>query len=315
MILQLNTDDFNSLLNKAARKPASLRATEFGYVDESLLSEGIAILYYNDSKHKKIKLIVYCPFFVLDENDDEDELWKLNHANIKRLINRLDKQICKYFHSDCGLNDFSLARLDLIADLDIGDRDTVANYIKVLRNIGRVKRYSPLKLKEQDGLTKENCFGLTGNSNGIEFLIHTLKRDKNVLRVEARLMKKTAVQAYSDKTNTADQIRELAERSGSIFMDVFRSIVPKGDFYKMDKARNLVRERVHDWHMKSRMIRFLTLVKEKKSLHLAYKAMSYRNYDKIMAAFAKVDVSPVTINKRQKTNHLMSLYSYFSNAQ
>lgn len=51
--------------------------------------------------------------------------------------------------------------------------------------------------------------------------------------------------------------------------------------------------------MRRRLLRLLVLIPEKKSLRLAQKAMNCRNMEKIMDSFAKINLSPVTISKRQ----------------
>lgn len=59
------------------------------------------------------------------------------------------------------------------------------------------------------------------------------------------------------------------------------------------------------------MLRLLALVPEKKSLHLAQKAMNCRDVEKVMETYTKVNLSPVTISKRHEVKHLDNLYSYF----
>ena len=61
------------------------------------------------------------------------------------------------------------------------------------------------------------------------------------------------------------------------------------------------------------MLRLLALIPEKKSLHLAQKSMSCRDMEKIIDAFAKINVSPITISKRQDTRHLKNIYFYMDN--
>ena len=62
--------------------------------------------------------------------------------------------------------------------------------------------------------------------------------------------------------------------------------------------------------MRRRMLRLLTLIPEKKSLHLAQKAMNCRDVEKVMDAFARINLSPVTISKRHDVKNLENLYSY-----
>ena len=65
-----------------------------------------------------------------------------------------------------------------------------------------------------------------------------------------------------------------------------------------------------DTIMRRRMLRLLVLIPEKKSLHLAQKAMNCRNIEKIMDSFAKINLSPVTISKRHDVKYLECLYAY-----
>jgi len=58
------------------------------------------------------------------------------------------------------------------------------------------------------------------------------------------------------------------------------------------------------------MIQLVALIPQKKSLLLAQKAMNYRKINDVMEAFEKLDLSPVTIGKRQKVQYLDSIYDY-----
>ena len=93
-------------------------------------------------------------------------------------------------------------------------------------------------------------------------------------------------------------------------MDTFTHIIPFGDYYKKEKAAEIIHRDVKDCIMRRKMLRLLALIPEKKSLHLAQKSMSCRDMEKIMDAFAKINVSPVTISKRQNFKYLESLYVY-----
>lgn len=56
------------------------------------------------------------------------------------------------------------------------------------------------------------------------------------------------------------------------------------------------------------MLRLVELIPEKKSLYLAQKSMNCRNMEKVMEAFARIHLSPVTIVKRQNIGYLTELY-------
>lgn len=60
-----------------------------------------------------------------------------------------------------------------------------------------------------------------------------------------------------------------------------------------------------DDRLRRRMLRLVALIPEKKSVYLVQKAMDCRNMKKVMEAFAKISVSPVTISKRQNAKWLI----------
>jgi len=308
LVMYLDIEDYEIILGRILKKSKEIYPVDFGYVDEALVHRGVGITYYGESKKKKIKLIVYSPSLVI--GNDADEIWAPTLSNIMRLIENLEKRVEKYFQADYGLHNFDLARIDFAVDIDVGSRENVFNYIKVLHNIRQVKRFSPIKYGKRDGEEKDTCFGLVGNSNGVEFRVHGLKHEKRLLRAEVRLVKKATIKEYTNEYDTAEQIRDLAERSEPIFMNTFRYIIPPGDFYKKGKAEKLIWEKVSDFKMKHKMLRLLALTPEKKSLLLAQKSMDYRKIPRIMEAFAEIDLSPITISKRHDVKMLNSLYSY-----
>jgi len=54
------------------------------------------------------------------------------------------------------------------------------------------------------------------------------------------------------------------------------------------------------------------LIPEKKSLYLAQKFLKCRDIEKVMDAFAKINVSPITLGKRHDATHLKNIYNYLS---
>ena len=133
---------------------------------------------------------------------------------------------------------------------------------------------------------------------------------KGKLRVELRLAKLKAIQLYTKSTDPREQLTELMDKASLIFTGVFSRIIPYGDFHKKGTAVDLLFQSIKDVKLRRKMLRLLALIPEKKSLHLAQKAMNCRNTDDIMIAFAKIHLSPVTISKRHEVKHLVNLYEY-----
>ena len=137
-----------------------------------------------------------------------------------------------------------------------------------------------------------------------------MESSEGVLRVEIRLSKPKAIRDYTDAVEVGGQIVELSEKCQDIFLDIFTRIIPYGDFYKKNRAVELIRREVEDSVLRRKMLRLVALIPEKKSLYLAQKAMKCRDIKKVMETFARVNVAPVTVSKRQEVKYLNNMYEY-----
>ncbi len=316
--MDLDRDRFQKVLNRIYKKAGYLEGDNEEYIDQSMASMGITVIYRNSQYKKKIKLIVE-PRLVSDS--------KLSDPD--RLIRKLDKRINEYFDFKYRLDDLVLSGVTLAADIDVHSHENVSAYLKVLRRIGRVKGYSPA---DYDCFENVGSFCLDGISNSITFWIYDLEgliRDRlrnedinqkklksihreseGIIRAEVRLTKPKAVRVYTDAADAYGQIADLSQKSQSVFLDVFANIIPFGDYYKKGEAVELIRSEVKDCTLRRKMLQLVTLIPEKKSLYLAQKAMNCRNIEKVMEEFAKINLSPVTVSKRHDVQHLTNLYSY-----
>ncbi len=292
--------------------------SEKEYIDQSLASDGITVIYRNSQYKKKVRITV-----------NSKLLLGVDKVDSGKLIRKLDKCISRYFDSEYRLDDFTLSGMALATDIGVSNRENVASYLKILHRIGRVKGFSPIYF---DCFDDNTSFCLDGNSNGIQFLIYDLEsllrsqlgrtdigrkklkaivaETQEILRAEVRLTKPKAIRGYTDEANVVGQIVELSENCQDIFMDTFTHIIPFGDYYKKEKAVEIIHRDVKDCIMRRKMLRLLALIPEKKSLHLAQKSMSCRDMEKIIDAFAKINLSPITISKRQNVKYMTNLYSF-----
>ena len=316
--LLLDGDKFEELFSKCYCGDGYLEADNSGYLDHTLSEKGLKIR-YRDSQYKK-KVVLTVNAIKLTDGAPADS---------EKLIKKLEKLIEKYFKSEYTLEDFKLCRFCLSTTINIGDRKSVAAYLKVIKRIGRVKGFSTVAF---DLFEKDAGFYLQGNSNGVEFLIYDLEqiakkqlldfeekanisgsdvyKCKGIIQTEVHLTKQKAIRKYTAAYSTEDQIIELSKRSKTIFMETFARIIPYGDFYKKDEAISILRQEVNDEVTKRKMLRLISLIPKKKSLHLAQKEMAYRHPDDLLVEFAKINLSPVTISKRQDVKCLKNLYEY-----
>lgn len=310
----LDNDKFQKLLRRANIKNDYFKEDD-EYTDLSLAHKGITVKYRDSTYKKKIRVFINTGMIANSDNIEPNK--------VSRKIN---KRINEYFDCKYRIDDFSLSGIILIKDIDVHSHKNVSEYIKVLRRIGRVKGFSGLTDERLDEIDN---FCLEGNSNGILFMVYDLdkmcrKQIKNngmranpgtksaegILRAEIHIDNPKAIRGYAGAVDMSDQIVEVLKKNKDIFLEIFVRIVPYGDFYKKDKAVEIVRSEVKDIRLRRKMLRLLALIPEKKSLYLAQKAMNYRNVEKIIGAFAEIDVSPVTIGKRQDIKYLANIYGF-----
>lgn len=337
LTLETNAKEFNYLLSSAYKK-AKMGKHRLGRstkhtsndvrVDDALASEGIMIEYHNCDFRKMIKLRVN-PSEVLGGSDLK--LWKTNNCNIEMLIDKLNILVGDYFDSSYTLDDLILSRVEFTANLDVG-KENVQAYINTMHKIGRVKGFSA-KYSKFDYATgeikKEHSFDLEGNTNGIEFTVYDkeadlrkkgkkdkAKRAEGILRIEVRLKKRKAVckalQMYDnpEELSTEEQIALSAKKSQEIFLKYLMDIVPYGDFYRLKDAEQLIISSDLKKRRKDKMLHLLRLIPEKKSIYLAFKELDVRNKNEVLIWFADMNLSPITISKREDFRFLKNIYSY-----
>ena len=318
LTMMLDSDRFQKVLDNALGRSEYIEDHDGEYVDYSVCEKGLLVIYRASRYKKKVCLLVNAGIMLGNDKTDPD-----------KLIRKLRKRIEGYFGFEYNINDFVLTGVTLINDINVGSRGKVSAYLKALKRIGKVKGSFPVSY---DSLEMVTSFCLSGNSNGIDFMLYDLEnalllssytvnasrrnqktissRTTGILRAEVRLTKPKAIRHYTDESELSGQITDLTRNSIGIFMDVFTRIIPPGDMYKKDKAADIIRSKVKDSKMRRRMLRLLALIPEKKSLLLAQKAMNCRNVEKVMEAFAKINLSPVTIGKRQDDRCLRWLGEY-----
>ena len=314
----LDHERFHQVFEHVYSKIGCMENGEDEYIDQSLEEKGITVIYRDSQYRKKIKILV---------NSGASSKWSI--ADPEKFIRKLDKRIREYFGFKYKLNDFNLSGMTVVADINVGNSKMITEYLKVLKRIGRVKGFSVVGY---DCFDNNMSFCMEGNSNSIDFLLYDLKstlvnqlrqagirrkelklvveESEGVLRSEVRLTKPKAIRAYAKAYDIAGQIAELSEKSKDVFLETVTRIVPFGDFYKKDEAVEIIQRDVKDGAMRRKMLRLLVLIPEKKSLYLAQKAINCRDIEMVKDCFARINLSPVTIGKRQDVMRLKNIYKY-----
>lgn len=159
--LMLSNEKFQEILTKADNRSDYLEETEEGYIDHTLASKGILVIYRESQYKKKVKLIINVSLVVDCDKHNPD-----------KLIRKLEKRIGEYFDYKYQMDDFQLSGMGITVDIDVHDHRTVSAYLKVLKRIGKVKGFSP---SSYDCFDDESSLYLDGNSNAIEFLLYDLQ--------------------------------------------------------------------------------------------------------------------------------------------
>ena len=314
----LDHERFHKVFKHIHSKNGYMEKKEDEYIDLSLEEKGITVIYRNSPYKKKIKLIA-----------NIGRLLNGCESDSNRIVRKLNKRIGEYFDFMYKLDDFILSGMRLVTDINVGSHENIQAYLKVFRRIGRVKGFSPVSYECFEDV---DSFCLDGNSNGVEFMIYDLagsyrkqlnegdigrkrfkeliKESEGILRTEVRLAKTKAVRVYAGEEDIFGQIINLSEKRKDIFLEIFVRIIPFGDFYKKGKAEEIIWREIKDARLRRRMLRLVELIPEKKSLYLAQKAMECRNMEKVVEAFAKINLSPVTIGKRHGVKYLKNVYAY-----
>ena len=320
LAMVLDNKRFHKVFKHVYNKDGYMEKKEDEYIDLSLERKGITVIYRDSQYKKKVKVIVNIGRLLNGCEFDPDKVTR-----------KLNKRIGEYFDFKYKLDDFILSGMRLVTDINVGSHENVQAYLKVFRRISRVKVFSPVSYECFEDV---DCFCLDGNSSGVEFMIYDLvgsyrkqlkegdtgrkrfkgliKESEGILRTEVRLAKTKAVRVYAGEKDIFRQIINLSEKCQDIFLEIFVKIIPFGDFYKKGKAEEIIWREIKDARLRRRMLRLVELIPEKKSLYLAQKAMECRNMEKVMEAFAKINLSSVTISKRQEVKYLKNIYEYLT---
>ena len=296
--LNVGTEDFNKWFREKDFNGLAEIAND-EYADYSYAKHSILFVFRDSTYKKKIKVIAS-----FDDYDDD------GNADSDKFIHRLKKKIRKYFDDEVRLDDFVCSAVSLIMDTDLGSEEKVHSYLSVLRRIGKVKKYHPVAYKD---MPPKSSFCLSEKSNGIDFLAYApgsiVDVDfAGVLRTEIRLTGCRAIRSIVEDSTVEEQIAEIITEADSIFKRICTSIVPPGDYYKKKRTVEIINREINDIRLCRKMIKFVSLVAEKKSLLLAQKAMNTRSLGRILKAFEMIGVSPITIGKRGKGQHYQNIH-------
>lgn len=302
--MHLTNGDFTNFVKWKQPHLSSVANKEDEYLDFSMYEKGMMVIFRDSSYKKKVTLIL----------DTGKELLSSENAP-EKVCHKIRKRITKYFDGAYSLDDFCLKKASIICDFDIGSRESVCSYMRVIKRIRMVKGYSPANYFETD---EQTSFCLEGNSNGICFMLYALeermrhyhtgsRQYAGIIRSEVHLAKQKTIADITGAPEPLSQIKDIVNEAEAIFHSIFSQIIPPGNYYKKSTACEIVQKSVKKESLKRKMLKLIRLIPEKKSLLLAQKALDCRHIDEVMEEFKRINVSPITISKRATPQMLESI--------
>lgn len=132
--MTMNHERFHKVFRRAYGKMKCMENIEDEYIDRTIEEKGVTVIYRDSQYKKKIKLIV-----------NVDRLLDSNKPNPERIARKINKRIGEYFEYKYTLDDFFISGMRIAVDINVGTHNDVEAYLKVLRRIGRVKAFSPVR--------------------------------------------------------------------------------------------------------------------------------------------------------------------------
>lgn len=197
-------------------------------------------------------------------------------------------------------------KVRIIADAGPASECGASDADKFIRKLDKcIKEYLDFKYQMSD--FSLSCMCLTVDIN-----VHSKGNVSDYLKVLQRIGR---VKGFSpsdyDCFDDIDSFCLDGNSNGMEFLIYDLEGLIKGQLNGTDIGRKKIKTMIMDAEGILRAeVRLTALVPEKKSLLLAQKAMNCRNVEKVMEAFAKINVSPVTISKRQDIKWLKNVYEY-----
>lgn len=251
----------------------------------------------------------------------------ITYDEAEQAMRLAERMITDWMGEDYSCDKLTLCRVDLCVNVDVGSPENVTQYIKQLYKINMRKSYKIRGLRNT-AINKTVGFTTEYEQDGTELAVYNKKHQledalgipadeyKNILRIEFRLKKQSTINKYVDDTlSNTGKILSLIENGKDIIKTVLPKLLPGGDYYKLDKAIDIVYELEKDTRLRRTMEQFLRLTAEKHGLKSARAAMKSvgitdRYITRLLKSFEEIEVNPVALKKNSKQKFLPSLYRY-----
>lgn len=303
----------------------NLYKSDVGYITHALKDKGfteIVLSKYkinNKYKHDYMQLTIQLnPTKLL--NRDIVELTKEEDLHeVSEKFNKIKEQI----HLDLKpLFSWTLNRIDYCINIKT---PYVKEYIKLFQRCSLPYRFNiPYDKKAKVRKHKEGSFYIFNNSTIINFYDKELERFNNTGKIleSAKDILRLEIQCKKGKTDYIKykynfDIKYLGyftseELSLNIISSYFDKIIGKGNYYKLDKARDIINSSKHTKSTKDKLINVLELINKHKSIDKARENSNYSkdSFNRYIKKIRELNINPITIPRRWEIDILKDIDVY-----
>lgn len=231
------------------------------------------------------------------------------------------------------IKNFYLKRVDFCTNICLSSCDAVNEYMKLLHQgsypykFNRLQEYSNSQRK---WIATKNSF--TVNSKHIQFSLYNkykqlkeeankysldeIEEAKGIIRIELRI-ERSVINRKEKKYDLEDAYAFLGFASQMANEDIPRYLkmtYGSGNFVTYKRAKEIIENAHYRESTKDLLLQMLSAVKETRSLQSVKKALGKKDYSKCMRLFNKLEISPITINKRANSKAFFHPLFYIETA-
>lgn len=251
----------------------------------------------------------------------------VRHEDIPPAYYEADRKLTDWLGEEYSLRLFELWRVDFCVNLYVDSPENVAAYIGLMYKTQKKKSFKVCGLGNKK-IDKSRSYTARRDSDTeiaiydkqkalIDWGDDEAEQAVGILRIELRLLNRSTVDLYAPVGNNVDRIVHCARISRNVITDFMEGFCMNADYYKLDKAEQLIDEMVASRKMRERMKLMIKRTAElhgiknaKKSLTGNNKVMSHIYYNKMMEEFVSIGVNVVTLAKNGGIGYMPSLFRY-----
>ncbi|MCX0367873.1 hypothetical protein [Clostridium perfringens] len=284
---------------------------EWGFTQIQLISKKVDKKYkYNIMQMK----IILNPKRLIDSKSNSIML----NIDKERVIEVFNRRI-KIIHNTLPLLEhWTTNRVDYALDIFTGD---VEKYILLFQRGDKPKAFNELYCnKSKTRKQRKGSFYLFSESVNINFYNkedESMKKNGDVERIRGIL--RLEVQCKKVRTNYIKKKNKFESKQLKYYFiehesqkqikEYYRKTVGVGDYYKLEKAIELVNKSNYSNSIKSKLIKTLKLVSKHRSIWKARnnRSCSEKSFNKYLRLLRKMNINPVTIPIRWETEKLPNI--------